>query len=133
MNRRQLIHQALLLAGAPLVVNTGWAASTRNTGSDKKLVIVMLRGAVDGLSVVVPYQDADYYAGRPNIALSKPGSGKPDSLLDLDGYFGLNPTLAPLLPFWTSKELAFLYATGSPSESRSHFDAQDYMKPARRT
>lgn len=128
MNRRQLIHQALLLAGTPLVVNTGWAASTRNTGSDKKLVIVMLRGAVDGLSVVVPYQDANYYAGRPNIALSKPGSGKPDSLLDLDGYFGLNPTLAPLLPFWTNKELAFIHATGSPSESRSHFDAQDYME-----
>lgn len=128
MNRRQLIHQAMLLAGTSLVVNTGWAATTSNSGSGKKLVIVMLRGAVDGLSVVVPYQDADYYAGRPNIALSKPGSGTADTVLNLDGYFGLNPVLAPLLPLWSNKQLAFIHATGSPSESRSHFDAQDYME-----
>ncbi len=128
MNRRQLIHQALLLAGAPLVLNTGWAAATVNNGSNKKLVIVMLRGAVDGLNVVVPYQDPNYYQGRPNIALAKPNSGTADSVLDLDGYFGLNPALAPILPLWANKELAFIHAAGSPSESRSHFDAQDYME-----
>lgn len=126
MNRRDLIRQSLILASSPLLLKHGWAANT--PASDKKLIIVMLRGAVDGLNVVVPYQDEYYYQARPTIALSKPNTGRPDSVLDLDGYFGLNPVLAPLMPLWHNKELAFIHAAGSPSASRSHFDAQDYME-----
>ncbi|ONG41481.1 hypothetical protein BKE30_03285 [Alkanindiges hydrocarboniclasticus] len=128
MNRRELIRHSLLLASTPLLFNNTWAASTPI--AQKKLIIVMLRGAVDGLNVVVPYQDEHYYQLRPNIALSKPSANQPDSVLDLDGYFGLNPVLAPLMPLWHSRELAFIHAAGSPSATRSHFDAQDYMETA---
>jgi uncharacterized protein (DUF1501 family) len=94
----------------------------------KKLIVVMLRGAVDGLNVVAPVADADYARLRPNIALARPGVE--DGALDLDGYFGLHPALAPLLPLWEQKKLAFVHASGSPDASRSHFDAQDYMESA---
>lgn len=128
MNRRELIRQSLLLASSPLLFQNGWAVSTSR--GNKKLIVVMLRGAVDGLNVVVPYQDKHYYQARPNIALSKPESGQADSVLDLDGYFGLHPVLAPLLPLWHNKQLAFVHASGSLSATRSHFDAQDYMETA---
>ena len=114
------------LAGSSLAF---WRGRTARAGdSDRRLVVVMLRGAVDGLNVVVPYGDPDYGRGRPGIALSAPGSA--DGVLDLDGYFGLHPALASLLPLWSERRLAFVQACGSPDPSRSHFDAQDFMESA---
>src|SRR5579875_2065062 len=88
----------------------------------KKLVVIFQRGACDGLNVVVPHAEANYYAMRPTIAIGK------GELLDLDGFFGLHPAMASLKPLWDSKQLAAVHAVGSPDPTRSHFDAQDYME-----
>ena len=94
----------------------------------KQLIAIFQRGAVDGLSVVVPHGEADYYRARPTIAIARPGSGAQDTALDLDGFFGLNPRLGALKPFWDRRDLAIVHACGSPDATRSHFDAQDYME-----
>jgi uncharacterized protein (DUF1501 family) len=94
----------------------------------KVLVAVFQRGAVDGLSMVVPHGDAGYYAARSSIALARPRRGDAATALDLDGFFALHPALAPLLPLWESRTLAIVPACGSPDTTRSHFDAQDYME-----
>jgi uncharacterized protein (DUF1501 family) len=95
----------------------------------KRLIAIFQRGAVDGLNMVVPYGDADYYRARPSIAIAKPGA-RTDAALDLDGFFAFNPRLAPLVPFWESRDLAVVHACGSPDSTRSHFDAQDFMESA---
>jgi uncharacterized protein (DUF1501 family) len=86
----------------------------------------MLRGGVDGLSVVVPFQELDYYEARPTVAIARPGEA--NGVLDLDGQFGLHPDLAPLMTEWQAGNLAFVHAAGSPEPSRSHFQAQDYLE-----
>lgn len=91
-----------------------------------KVVVLFLRGAIDGLSVVVPYGDPRYYQVRPKIAVAKPGEQL--GAIKLDGTFGLHPSLAPLMPLWQNKTLSFHLNTGSPDPTRSHFDAQDYME-----
>lgn len=96
----------------------------------KQLVVVFQRGAVDGLSMVVPYGDASYYAARPSIAVPAPTGHEPLRALDLDGFFGLHPGLAALHPIWQRRDLAVVHACGSPDATRSHFDAQDYMETA---
>jgi uncharacterized protein (DUF1501 family) len=95
----------------------------------KQLVAIFQRGAVDGLSVVVPFGESDYYRLRPTIALARPGSGG-NASIDLDGFFGLNPRMAPLKRLWDENQLAIVHACGSPDATRSHFDAQDYMETA---
>jgi uncharacterized protein (DUF1501 family) len=95
----------------------------------KVLVTIFQRGAVDGLNMIVPFGERDYYAARPSIAIARPGSN-PDAALDLDGFFGLHPRLAPLKPLYDAKQLAIVHACGSPDGTRSHFDAQDYMETA---
>jgi uncharacterized protein (DUF1501 family) len=95
----------------------------------KVLVAIFQRGAVDGLNMIVPFGEREYYAARPSIAVSRPGSG-PDAALDLDGFFGMHPRLAPLKPLYDSKQLAIVHACGSHDATRSHFDAQDYMETA---
>src|SRR3954470_11396734 len=94
----------------------------------KQLIAIFQRGAVDGLSVVVPFGEREYYRARPSIAIAQPGGA--DGALDLDGFFALNPRLAPLKPLWDRRELAIVHACGSPDATRSHFDAQDYMESA---
>src|SRR5579862_4291423 len=95
----------------------------------KILVAIFQRGAADGLNVVVPHGEPGYYAMRPTIAIPRPASGFPaDSAIDLNGFFGLHPALAPLKPIYDAKNLAIVHATGSPDPTRSHFDAQDYME-----
>ncbi len=93
------------------------------------LITIFQRGAVDGLNMIVPFGERDYYAARPTLAIERPGSG-PDAAVDLDGFFGLHPRLAPLAPLYASGQLAIVHACGSPDETRSHFDAQDYMESA---
>lgn len=95
----------------------------------RQLIAIFQRGAVDGLSVIVPFGDADYYRARPTIAVGRPGHGDL-AALDLDGFFGFNPHLRPLKPYWDSRDLAIVHACGSPDATRSHFDAQDYMETA---
>ena len=101
-------------------------------GRRKTLIAIFQRGAVDGLNVVVPHGEKDYYSLRPTLAIARP-KGAGDSALaaiDLDGFFGLHPALAPFKPLWDAKRLAIVDAVGSPDNTRSHFDAQDYMESA---
>jgi uncharacterized protein (DUF1501 family) len=101
---------------------------TSTTGPRKKvLVAIFQRGAVDGLNVVVPFGEQRYYDLRPNLAIPQP-NGTPDSAIDLDGFFGFHPALAPLKPVYDAGRLAIVQAAGSPDATRSHFDAQDYME-----
>jgi uncharacterized protein (DUF1501 family) len=97
-------------------------------GRRKILVAVFQRGAVDGLSMVVPHGDRGYYAARTGIALQAPRRGEAERALDLDGFFALHPSLAPVMPLWQARTLAIVHACGSPDTTRSHFDAQDYME-----
>jgi len=90
--------------------------------SRRTLVCLFQRGAVDGLSMIVPHGDEQYYRERPRIAIPR------SAVVDLDGHFGLHPRLAPLKPFWDAGSLAVVPAVGSPDGTRSHFDAQDYME-----
>ncbi len=122
MQRRHLLKSSAALL--PLG-QAGWALAGERA-APRRLVVVLLRGAVDGLSVVVPHADPAYRAARPTIALGRPGSD--GGVLDLDGRFGLHPALSPLLPLWQGGTLAFVQASGSPDTTRSHFDAQDFME-----
>lgn len=128
MNRREFLYLSGLSAACGLFPGlSGWALSSANgEPAGSKLIVVFLRGAVDGLSVAVPYGEAQYYAARQFTAIPRPG--QPDGCLDLDGHFGLHPALEPLLTYWRKDSLAFVHATGSPDPTRSHFDAQDFME-----
>ena len=94
----------------------------------KKLVVLFQRGAMDGLNVVVPFGERNYYQMRPTIAIPEPRRGGTEAAIDLDGFFGLHPSLEPLLPLFRNGQLAIVQAVGSPDPTRSHFDAQDFME-----
>ena len=94
----------------------------------KQLVVLFQRGAADGLNIVVPFSEPNYYRLRPTIAIKEPKRGGSDTAIDLDGYFGLHPSLAPLQPLFQKNQLAIVHAAGSPDPTRSHFDAQDFME-----
>jgi uncharacterized protein (DUF1501 family) len=102
-------------------------ASTAGAGK-KQLVVLFQRGAADGLNIVVPFAEPNYYRMRPTIAIPAPKRGASDAALDLDGFFGLHPGLAALTPLFQNNQLAIVHAAGSPDPTRSHFDAQDYME-----
>src|SRR5437868_4018644 len=123
MHRRDFLGVS---AGASLAALSGRAWAVSADGAPKRLVVVLLRGAVDGLSVVVPHGDEAYYAARPTIAIAKPGAA--EGALPLDGHFGLHPALSRLLPLWQDKQLAFVHAAGSRDPTRSHFDAQLFIE-----
>lgn len=93
----------------------------------KRLVVLFQRGAADGLNIVVPHGEPTYYQLRPTLAIPRPNNGNL-SAIDLDGFFGLHPSMAAFKPLWDSKQLAIVHAAGSPDTTRSHFDAQDYME-----
>lgn len=99
---------------------------TGENGKRRILITIFQRGAVDGLNMVVPYGESEYYNLRRNIAVAQPG--KTDGAIDLNDYFGLHPSLKPLETFWRNKQLAIVHSVGSPDNTRSHFDAQDYME-----
>src|SRR6202022_2960338 len=95
----------------------------------KQLVVLFQRGAADGLNIVVPFAEPNYYRLRPAIAIPQPQRGVVgETAIDLDGYFGLHPSLAPLEPLFHKNQLAIVHAAGSPDPTRSHFDAQDFME-----
>ncbi len=93
------------------------------------LITIFQRGAVDGLNMIVPFGERAYYAARPSLAIAAPGRSE-DAAVDLDGFFGLHPRLAPLKPLFDARQMAIVHACGSPDATRSHFDAQDYMETA---
>jgi uncharacterized protein (DUF1501 family) len=100
-------------------------------GRRKTLIAIFQRGAVDGLNMVVPHGERNYYELRPQIAIPQPGRGVAgEAAIDLDGMFGLHPSLRPFKSLWDEKRLAIVHAVGSPDNTRSHFDAQDYMESA---
>jgi uncharacterized protein (DUF1501 family) len=103
------------------------AAGAQVNGRNKALVVVFQRGAMDGLNVVIPFKDRAYYTLRPSIAVKEPAAGE-ERAIDLDGYFALHPALAPLKAIYDEGQLAIVHAAGSPDNTRSHFDAQDYME-----
>lgn len=117
-----------LMAMAPDFLHQFAAAQTAAKGYGKKKVLVTIfqRGAVDGLNMVVPHGEGEYYNVRRSIAIPQPG--KANGAVDLDGFFGLHPSMKPLEGFWKDKKLAIVTAAGSPDNTRSHFDAQDYME-----
>jgi uncharacterized protein (DUF1501 family) len=125
LSRRSFL-QASALGGAmslaPKLVFSAVAASPKDV-----IVVIFQRGAMDGLQAVVPYGDADYYKLRPTIGIPDTGTG---AVLPLDGFFGLNPALAPILPLYNSGQLAAVHATGIKSGSRSHFQCQDTIERA---
>jgi uncharacterized protein (DUF1501 family) len=101
------------------------AAATRD---DRVLVMLFLRGGADGLSLCAPYAEPEYYRQRPTIALPRPRQAGAESLLDLDGFFGLHPALAPLAPSYADGRLAVVHAVGNAALSHSHFDAQEFIE-----
>ncbi len=102
------------------LTRAAWGAATAQ--SNKRLVVVFQRGAADGLNIVVPHAESAYYAMRPSINIPR------NQVIDLDGFFGLHPSLASFKPLWDQGHLAMVHAAGSPDTTRSHFDAQDYME-----
>jgi uncharacterized protein (DUF1501 family) len=107
---------------------TAFGMDLFNAPKGKVLICLFQRGAADGLNVVVPHGEKAYYAMRPSIAIPQPLRNVAGAAIDLDGFFGLHPALAPLKPLYDRKMLAPVQAVGSPSTTRSHFDAQDYME-----
>src|SRR6202522_4127487 len=88
----------------------------------KRLVVIFQRGAADGLNIVVPHAEPAYYSMRPSINIPRA------QVIDLDGFFGLHPSMVSFKPLWDQGPLAIVHAAGSPDTTRSHFDAQDYME-----
>jgi uncharacterized protein (DUF1501 family) len=129
MDRRHFMRvgmgSALALAGARV-----WAAPAAGS---TKLLVVMLRGAYDGASLLVPYSSDFYYRSRPNIAVPRPSSGATGAAIRLDSDWGLNPAVKDTLyPLYVRKQLAFVPFCGSSDISRSHFQAQDLMEMGQR-
>ena len=126
LSRRIFVrNSALAMVGvgsAPLWLERAALADDASGRKRKVLVAIFQRGAADGLNIVVPYGEQRYYDLRPSIAVPRA------SAIDLNGFFGLHPALAPLKPLWDRQELAIVHAAGSPDPTRSHFDAQDYME-----
>jgi len=117
---------ALAMVGSSAVpaflTRTLFSESEAPDSKGKKLVVIFQRGAADGLNIVVPYAEKNYYALRPTISIPQ------NQVLDLDGFFGLHPSLASFEPLYRQGHLAIVPAAGSPDTTRSHFDAQDYME-----
>jgi uncharacterized protein (DUF1501 family) len=103
-------------------------AALNGNARGKVLIVLFQRGAADALNVVVPHGEKAYYQMRPAIAIPRPASGAAQTAIDLDGFFGLHPALSPFKKLWDDGILATVHAVGSPSNTRSHFDAQDYME-----
>ncbi len=133
LGRRNMVtRRGFLRGGALALVGTSvipsfltrsiYAEMDNAAASRKKLVVIFQRGACDGLNVVVPYAEKNYYAMRPTIAV------KQNEVLDLNGFFGLHPAVASFKPLYDQGQLAIVHAAGSPDTTRSHFDAQDYME-----
>src|SRR5690242_8543809 len=122
MNTRRIFlrNSALAMVGmgsAPLWLQRALYAAAPSPRK-KILVAVFQRGAADGLNIVVPHGEKAYYDARPTISVPRPAPGNPDAAIDLDGFFGLHPSLAPLKPLFEQQHLAIVDAVGSPDPTR---------------
>jgi uncharacterized protein (DUF1501 family) len=128
LSRRAFLRRAAVLSASGIVLLSphAWAARSLDSSSKSRLIVVFLRGAVDGLNLVVPHGESAYYDARPTISIGRMGAN--DGVIDLDGHFGMHPALAPMQGQWRDGTLAFVHACGSPDPTRSHFDAQDFME-----
>jgi uncharacterized protein (DUF1501 family) len=120
-SRRDLLRGLLALSALPALPRLSLASPL----TDRRLVVVLLRGGLDGLALLPPHGDPDY-AARGRAALPMPG--EPDGILDLDGFFGLHPAMADLMPLAAAGELLGVHAVGLPGTERSHFEAQDMLE-----
>jgi uncharacterized protein (DUF1501 family) len=118
---------ALAVVGTAALPSFLTRAAFASPMGKKRLVVLFQRGAADGLNMVVPWGEDAYYRMRPTINIPRPNRGA-TGVIDLDGFFGLHPGMASLKPLWDAKQLAIVHAAGSPDNTRSHFDAQDYME-----
>jgi uncharacterized protein (DUF1501 family) len=114
------------MASLPSFLQRAVAASV--APNKRKMVVLFQRGAMDGLNVVVPFGEPNYYRMRPTIAIPEPRRGGSEAAIDLDGFFGLHPSLQAIEPLFRQSQLAIVQAVGSPDPTRSHFDAQDFME-----
>src|SRR5436190_2827941 len=132
-----ITRRVFLKGGALAIVGTSvvpsfltravYAAETTTAGTSKKrLVVLFQRAAADGLNMVVRHAEAAYYSMRPSIAIPRPQGN--NGAIDLDGFFGLHPSMTEFKPLWAAGQLAIVHAAGSPDSTRSHFDAQDHME-----
>jgi uncharacterized protein (DUF1501 family) len=134
LTRRQFLQSAAVLSGT--VAWPNWMprlafAPQQTAPRGDTLVVVFLRGAADAFNIVVPHGEEAYYAQRPTLAIPRPDDSQAKGELraiNLDGFFGLHPTLRSLLPAWQAQHLAFVHACGAPDESRSHFRAMELME-----
>jgi len=126
MSRRSLLRGALALGGATTMIGSAVVSASASSivPATSVLVVLSLRGAADGLSLVVPHGDPAYYQARPQLAIPKA------NLLVADSFFGLHPNLAPLLPLWNAGRFAAVHATGLPAPNRSHFSAMEELEDA---
>src|SRR5271157_5716525 len=120
-----LRNSALAVVGTATVpsflARAAWGTA-QSGARTKRLVVIFQRGAADGLNIVVPHAEPQYYAMRPSINIPR------KAVIDLDGFFGLHPSLSAFQPLWKQRQLAIVHASGSPGPNRSHFDAQDFME-----
>src|SRR5512146_2273515 len=132
MDRRTFVRSGALalvaLGVPPQFLTRSLMAQTNGIARKKTLICIFQRGAVDGLNMVVPFGEKDYYDKRSSIALAAPTRAATDGVIDLNGFFGLHPELQPLHDLFQRKELSIIHAVGSPDPTRSHFDAQDFME-----
>jgi uncharacterized protein (DUF1501 family) len=121
-----LRNSALAVVGTAAVpsflARAAFGAVESGSLGNQRLVVIFQRGAADGLNIVVPHGEAQYYAMRPSINIPR------NKVIDLNGFFGLHPSLASFQPLWQQGHLAIVHAAGSPDTTRSHFDAQDFME-----
>src|SRR5437667_5862247 len=123
VTRRDFLKSSGLALAAFVAAPNVWA------GKEHPIIIAIFqRGAADGLSMVVPFGDKHYYSVRQQIAIPEPLSSGGERAIDLDGFFGLHPALDSVKPIYDQGHLAIVHAAGSPDNTRSHFDAQDYME-----
>jgi uncharacterized protein (DUF1501 family) len=109
-------------AAIPAFLTRAACSAESLTPANKRVVVIFQRGAADGLNIVVPHAERAYYAMRPSINIPR------NAVIELDGFFGLHPSLAPFQPLWKQRHIAIVHAAGSPDPTRSHFDAQDFME-----
>lgn len=138
ISRRDLLQRGVALSALASAQIAWQSWMPRLSFTNKKrdpqgdvLVAVFLRGGADGLSIIVPHGEDAYYQARPKLSIARPDNSRADAanrVLDLDGFFGLNPAMSPLLPIFQGGQLLAVQGTGSPDPTRSHFDAMSYME-----
>lgn len=131
LTRRQFLSTSAKVGGI-LAIAPAWlprVVMAQDMDSVQDVVVsIYLRGGADGLTLCVPYADSEYYNKRPSLSIAPPNLSDPNAARDLNGFFGLPPSMAPLLDAYTAGHLLVVHATGSVDPSRSHFDAQKYME-----